>query len=208
MTNVPSPPFWRTQLPSLALTLGVLGYLWPWLSHPAAGLTLIGLDVGEWSKFLPQMQAGQLPNRDYFYLPPITLGLALVWLSVGRRGWRPWMLRGLGVLVSLLAVPMLEIIRFEEASQWRPRLMLIGLVMVMGAISPWLNQKVAAVGLLLVGLIGLLWPTWAAVALRPVMAEWVGGGVSLGLGVYANGLAHGALAAVGWANLRSMKYEV
>ena len=83
---------------SLGLTLILLGYFLPWLSHPTSGLTLIGLDISEWTKFMPQMRSGELPHRDLFYLPPITLGALLALLSAElKNGWRPWILRGLAV---------------------------------------------------------------------------------------------------------------
>ena len=195
----PLPPRSPTLLP-LALTAVFIGYFLPWLAHPTAGLTLIGLDVSEWVKFLPQMQAGQLPNRDWFYLPPITLGLALVWLSAGQihGRWRPWLLRGLGLLVSLLAFPALEAIRFEDASQWRPRLMAIALVGLAAVLSPWLPQRWAWFALVATSLLGLLLPTWAVLAVRPVVSELLRDPVGIGLGVYANAVGHGVLAVVGW----------
>ncbi len=150
------------------------------------------------------MQAGQLPNRDWFYLPPITLGLALVWLSAGQTHgrWRPWLLRGLGVLVSLLAFPALEAIRFEDASQWRPRLIAIALVGLAAVLSPWLPQRWAWFALVATSLLGLLLPTWAVLAVRPVVSELLRDPVGIGFGVYANAVGQGVLAVVGWGRGR------
>jgi len=36
----------------------LLGYLLVWLPHEAAGLSFIGIELGEWVKFLPQVRSG------------------------------------------------------------------------------------------------------------------------------------------------------
>lgn len=181
----------------LAATAVLLGYFLPWIVHPTAGLTFIGLDVSEWVKFLPPVQAGQTPNRDYFYLPPITLGLSLIFYTVGwpARSWRTWAMRGLGVAISLLAFPAIEAIRFEDASQWQPRMAAIGVVAAVALLSagfgrwPW----VGAAGVLAASVVGLLYPTWVLAAVRPIIIEFLQVQVHTGVGVWLNGVGHALL---------------
>lgn len=178
----------------LALTAVLIGYLTTWLPHPAAGLTLIGLDISEWVKFLPQMQNGELPNRDWFYLPPVTLGGLMILWSVGwgNGRWQTWFVRLLGVGVSLLAFPAIEEIRFEAASEWRPRVVLIGLVVLLAVGSVFLSRvpRVTAVLMIALGLVGLILPTWAYLAVRPVVSALLGVPLGTGMGVWLNGVGH------------------
>lgn len=178
----------------LGATAILLGYLTTWLSHPNAGLTLIGLDISEWSKFLPQMQAGELPNRDWFYLPPVTLGIFLVaWSAVWGNGrWQTWMLRLLAVGVSLLSFPALEAIRFEEASQWQLRVLMIGGVVILAGTAVLWGRwpRLTAVIMVVAGLAGAIGPTWAYLSVRPVISALVGMPVKVGLGVWLNLLGH------------------
>ena len=67
---------WRQYFITAGFTVALAGYFMVWLPQPAAGLSFIGLDIGEWIKFLPQVQSGEAGiNRNAFYLPPITLSL-------------------------------------------------------------------------------------------------------------------------------------
>jgi hypothetical protein len=93
------------------VTLVVVSFFAVWLPHEAAGLAFLGLELGEEAKFLPAVRAGLIiPGRSLFYLPPVTAALALLLESVGwnNRRLQTWILRGVAVLVSLLAFPALE----------------------------------------------------------------------------------------------------
>ena len=90
--------------------LAAVGYFGPWLAHPTAALTLSGVDLAEFVKFLPEVVGGSLAlTRQLFYLPPfaVVVGIALL---VGSRHLRyPWLLRLLFLLgaipVSLQLLP-------------------------------------------------------------------------------------------------------
>jgi hypothetical protein len=170
------------------LTAVVIGYLLVWLPHPAVGLSFIGVDIGEWVKFLPQMQAGQLPNRNLFYLPPITAGLLLALLTAGwdNRRWQTWGARLTAVGIALLAFPSLDALRFEPASEWQLRLGWIGLVGVTAVGAAWLGRWPKVVyGLLLVtAVVGAILPLHAYLAVRPVVAALIGQPIGIGWGVW------------------------
>lgn len=164
------------------------GYLMVWLPQPVVGLSLIGLEMGEWVKFVPQVQAGMLPDRNLFYLPPVFLGLMMaVWTAGWPNGrWQTWAMRGLAVLVSLLAFPSIEAIRFEPSSEWLFRLVLIGLVGVTAVFSSVLERLpkiLPPILILLFALLNLVLPTWAYLSLRPVIADLFQTAVGFGPGL-------------------------
>ena len=74
----------RWLLPVGAL-LTLTGYLRPWISHKAAGLAILGLDLGELVKFLHPVQQGDIRLwREGFYLPLVAVSVSLS-LSAFRR---------------------------------------------------------------------------------------------------------------------------
>lgn len=191
----------RQTILYLGFTAILVGYLAVWLPGPAAGLQLIGLEIGEWIKFL-----GVGPRRDLFYLPPITLGLALALYTVGwhNRRWQAWAMRGLAAAVSLLALPAIQAITDEPQSEWLLRLALIGLVWVVALGSSRFTssaQQRPKLGwswllLALVSLVGLLLPTWQYLAVRPLVSQVLGLPVGIGPGVWLNVGGHFLVTAV------------
>ena len=92
----------RLLLP-MGWVLAAVGYYGPWIAHPTVALTLSGVDLGEFVKFLPGVLDGSLPMvRQLFYLPPLAVVVSVALLIGSRRLSYPWPLR---VLALLLAVP-------------------------------------------------------------------------------------------------------
>jgi hypothetical protein len=186
----------------LGFTAVLTAYFLPWLPHPAAGLRLIGLEMGEWVKFLPQVRSGEISaSRDWFYLPPVTLGLALA-LSTSHwpnGRWQTWATRVLAVWVSLLAFPAIEAIRGESADNYLFRLQLIGLVAGVAAVSslgrywpPFFTWLLLAI----LGLVGAAVPTWIYLVMRPAIGQLLATSVATGPGVWLNLVGHGLITAV------------
>lgn len=74
----------RWLLPAGALCTFV-GYVRPWLDHKAAGLAVLGLDLGELVKFLHPVQQGEIRLwREGFYLPLVAVSVSLS-LNAFRR---------------------------------------------------------------------------------------------------------------------------
>jgi hypothetical protein len=195
-------------LVSFGAATALVGYLLPWLAHPAAGLTLIGLEVGEWIKFLPPFRTGTAPlPREVFYLPPLTLGAMLVLMTADwpDRGARTWLMRGCGVLISLLALPQPEVIRDEPAAAWWLRLALIGLVALIGLmLSVWPGKKRRLLWIgAAVGMLGALVPTVGFYLIRPIVAEALRAPAGVGIGVWVSAAGQLALAAACLIALRS-----
>jgi hypothetical protein len=198
---------WQLWRMPLAAALIVVGFVQVWLPHPAAGLAQSGLELGEWVKFLPEVQQGIAPySRNLLYLPPVTLGLALVLFSAD---WPPtlrtWLLRAGAVGVALLALPPLAVIVREPSSEWRLRLgwiVAVGLAALLApAIGRWPDRLR---GLLLVacGVAGGVWPTLAYWGYRPIISTLFAEPVGIGPGLWLNLAGHLLLIAIGLTRLR------
>ena len=90
----------RLLLP-VGWVLAAVGYFGPWIAHKTAALTLTGVDLGEFVKFLPLDESLQV-IRQVFYLPPLIVVLTIALLVGSRRLGFPWPLR---LLMLILAVP-------------------------------------------------------------------------------------------------------
>ena len=184
-----------------SLTAILLAYWLVWLPGPVAGLQLIGLEMGEWVKFLPEVRAGQISTgRDLFYLPPILLGLLVALVTVGwPNRWQTWFVRLVAIAVSWLAFPSLDAIRFEPRSEWLLRLVLVGMVVLVAVATYGLRGKIAAALpplLAVIALAGAILPTWAYLAMRPAIINALARPVGFGPGFWLNGLGFGVAAAV------------
>jgi hypothetical protein len=192
---------WQTLL-FIGLTAILAGYFFVWLPGPGSGLRLIGIELGEWIKFL-----GVGPTRDLFYLPPIVLGLLLALLTIQwpNSRWQTWIARLMAVAVSLLAFPAVAAITSEPTSEWLLRMFLIGVVFVVAVSSALAGQyqraRIWAWFLMaLVALVGAILPVWQYLAVRPLVIEILQRPVGIGPGVWIN--AFGGLLVVAVATWR------
>lgn len=168
-----------------------VGYLSVWLRGPGVGLSFLGVEMGEWFKFL-----GLGPRRDLFYLPPITLGLMLaVWTMTwpAKEGfdWRAWVVRALAVFVSLLAFPAIEDISGLVRDQYMLRVVLIGVVIAAALLSGFWRpkgrwQRLPWILLAALGVLGALLPSWLYFQVQPFLSELLGVPVGAGMGFWLN----------------------
>ncbi len=173
------------------LTAVFIGYLSVWLPGPAAGLQFLGVELGEWIKFL-----GVGAIRDLFYLPPIILGLMLVVLTMGWENgrWQTWTMRALAMLVSLLAFPNLEDLAGAYRSQYVLRVAFIGLVVLTVILVALYGKKLVTKwtwlpgGLLaILAFMGAVLPLWYYLAqVRPYVSSVFGVPVGVGWGLILN----------------------
>lgn len=160
-----------------------VGYFLPWFKHQSVGLTLIGLDISEWLKFLPQFDSGELPNRNYFYLPPITLGaMVVLWSILGQlNARRGWIIALAGCGLALIAFPALEALplngeKFSNVSEWRFRLISIGLVGMLAVCRPLLARLPSSVlmsAIVFLTLIGFALPARLLYLSRSAYIFWL-----------------------------------
>jgi hypothetical protein len=90
--------------------LAAVGYFGPWIGHETAALTLSGVDMGEFVKFLPPVVDGSLDVvRQHFYLPPAAVVFGVAMLTCSRRLRYSTILRvpalALSIPVSLQLLP-------------------------------------------------------------------------------------------------------
>jgi len=187
----------------LGFTAVFIGYLTVWLPGPGAGLSFLGIEMGEWLKFL-----GLGPKRDIFYLPHITLGLMLaLWtMTWPQNNWQAWVTRALAVLVSLLAFTAIEDITGSVREQYTLRVFLILLVTLTAILSglwrPSTKQAwIPWAALAILGLAGALLPTWMYLNARSFLVQIIGVPISFGLGVWLNGVGNLLIAGVSTVNI-------
>lgn len=173
----------------LALTLVLLGFFMVWLPHEAAGLSYIGLEMGEQAKFLPQVRSGDIvPGRSLFYLPPVVAGAVLI-LFTGNwpnRRWQTWATRLLGLSLSFLAFPAIEALG-TEIEEWLWRVLMIGAVLVLTAVSPYLARVPGRVVWLVIGLLalaGIVLPGWVFLEVRAAFSAIYREQVGIGIGFW------------------------
>ncbi len=185
----------------VGLTAVFISIFMVWLPGPAAGLQLVGFEMGEWVKFL-----GVDLSRNLFYLPPMTLGFNLaMWTAMWSNGrWQTWLMRAVALLVSLLAFPAWADITGGSQIEYVPRLWFIGFVglAVLLAIGlSWLGKRprLATLPWLLIAIVSILGgalPTWMYTAVRPVVEQWLQLPLGIGIGVWINAGGHLLITAV------------
>ena len=193
----------------IAVALIFVGFLSVWLPNKAAGLAMLGLEIGEWVKFLPEVQAGQTANRTLFYLPPLTLALSVLLWSAGWRGWQVWLLRALAVAAATLALPSVpDILDTGNLGEMGERLRVGGVMAVaaialgVGIFGRFATSRLAAPILIMIGLIGAILPTYAYFSIRPIIASYLRYTPSVGYGLWLSLLGHLIIIAAGVLLLR------
>jgi hypothetical protein len=170
--------------------------------------------MGEWTKFLPKVQQGQyLADRILFYIPPITLSLMLVIWTIDwpNNNWKTWMMRGIAILISLLAVPPIESIRYESTGQWLPRLFLVMVVLIAvlmmplaGKLAQDRKEMIKWSTIAVLGLLGALLPLWTFLSYRPEISSIFGSSFGIGPGLWLNTVGNLMVVAVGGINFYSI----
>jgi hypothetical protein len=195
-----APPMRRSAsrwLGWVGLALAGLGYWGPWIWHPSAALTLIGLDLGEFVKFLPSVRSGQLTlHREIFFLPAAALSLNLTLIAY-RRGsrlkWPGKIIASLGAIaIALAMLPPAWSPATLRLPEFRTLTILITLCVVFALTGPlweglprrWLSG--VALFFAALAIIGPLWQFWLALPAiqtaygRPLTIGW--GPVTMALG--------------------------
>ena len=179
----------------LCFTMILLGYFLVWLPQPVAGLSFIGLEMGEWVKFIPEVRSGEVfPSRNFFYLPPILLGSMIAIWTAGwpNSRWQTWLTRVLAVVVGLLALPAIESFSEESPGQWLPRLAMSGFVIVVVLVATYYSSREAVPAtipwlyFIILGLLGAILPLWTYLAIKPFVEILMGARVGFGPGIWLN----------------------
>lgn len=200
---------WRPRL-ALALAaaglgLIVLGYWGAWLLHPAAGLNILGIDLAEYVKFVPEVRSGQVSlRREIFYAPLVSLSLGLTLLATIHRPRLPLPLRllilALAVPPALALLPPAWTPALLRTPEFRAQTLAIGLLLAAALLAPLWRRFLPdpARGLLLLALAGLPFPAIAAFQrLLPALAALYNHPLAPGPALFRLGLGAGLLAAGG-----------
>lgn len=187
--------------------LATVGYFGPWIAHQTAALTLSGVDMGEFVKFLPGVVEGSLQvTRQFFYLPPVAVAVSIALLSGRDELGYP---RSLRALMLLLAIPIsLQLLPPAWApstlltAEFRLQTIALGCCWLLLAAS-WALGRLPSwlVGSLSAGLSlgALILPSWQLFVARPAISELyrVPPGIGWGFFLCLAGLAVTAAASTG-----------
>lgn len=187
--------------------VGLVGYYGPWAPHRAAGLIVLGLDLAEYVKFLPQVSGGQIRlAREMFYLPLVaaTLGCSLI----ASRGVLPRPLRWfLGLAAIPLALAMLPPAWSPAVlmqAEFRLQVILIALCLLAVAAIPLLQRlpdRAVLATLAALSLAAAALPAWGFLRVLPPIEEVYNHPMAPGWGFWLSLGGFGAAAVVALAGL-------
>jgi hypothetical protein len=189
----------RPQLAAVRLLLPMgwlltaIGYYGPWVLHKTAALTLSGVDMGEFVKFLPGVVDGSLAViRQFFYLPPFAT-VASVALLVGAQRLRyPRFVRALALALSLPVSLQLLPPAWSPASLVTPEFrlqtlalglswLLLAAFWLLGRLPAWLSGMLSAALSLVAALVG----TWQFLLVKPAIDQVYRSAPDIGWGFFA-----------------------
>jgi hypothetical protein len=123
----------------------MIGYLGPWLAHPTAGLTLTGVDIGEFVKFLPGVLDGSVQiHRQAFYVTPFAVVLSMALLAGSHALDYPVGVRAAVVVAGVAASVQLLPPAWSPTSLFSPEFRLqalaVGLLWLLLASYRWFGR--------------------------------------------------------------------
>ena len=171
------------------------GYLGAWMDHPVAGLAILGLDLGEYVKFLTPVRSGTLSLwREGFYLPLVAVSLTSSLFAFRLEFSFGWLVRALLLTLAMMAAFNLL------PPAWTPQRMLtpefqqqaLALILCLAAVafSPWLALLPRAIAVILVAVLclpALVIPIWQFVQVLPAIAALYNQTVTPGWGLFVMG---------------------
>lgn len=172
--------------------LAAMGFLGPWISHPTAALTLSGVDMAEFVKFLPGILDGSLRlTRQWFYLPPFAITVSIALLIGSQSLHYARLLRALGLLlaipVSLQLLPPAWSPSSLMTAEFRAQTLALGVSWLLlagswllGRLPSWLLGSLGA-GL---SLIALALPAWQFLVAKPAIDAVYGVPPLAGWGIF------------------------
>lgn len=183
----------------LAGLIGLIGYYGPWVPHKAAGLVVIGLDLAEYVKFIPEFASGKIAfRREIFYLPLFATSVGASLLASRRvlPTWSRWLIAFLAIPLALAMLP----------PAWNPAILLLPefrvqsvaiafcLMLVPGAmLLHGVPDRPILVIIALLSLTAAIAPAWGFVQVHEAIEALYRQSLALGWGFWAG--AGGFLAA-------------
>jgi hypothetical protein len=184
-------PVWRWLLP-ISWALAAVGYFGPWIAHPTAALTITGVDMAEFVKFVPGVAEGSLSVfRELFYLPPVAVVVSVAILIGSWQLGYPWpfqaLVLGLAIPLSLQVLPPAWSPGTLLTAEFRLQTSALGLCWLLLA-SFWLLARLPMAlrnGMsAIAGLGAVTLPVWQFISLKPAVDAVYGSPVSFGWGLF------------------------
>jgi len=195
-------PWLLLIIASLIAAAGVFG---PWTPHPAAGLVITGVDLGEYVKFLPEVASGQIPiRRELFYLPLVAASVSASLLA-SRRALPMWARAVLAMCAAPLALAMLPpawspaVLRLPE---FRVQVIaILGCLALLPAlvVTRFLPDRLVLGIIALLALAAAVAPAWSFLQVQPLIAALYRRPLPLGWGFWASLVGNLALATIALA---------
>jgi len=171
--------------------LASFGFFGPWIAHRTAGLTLSGVDMGEFVKFLPGALAGGIAvYRQLFYLIPVAVCISIAMLAGSKRLRLPWTVRALAFAIAVPTSLQLLPPAWSPSSLLTPEFglqtialgacwLLLVVSWLLADLSPWLTGSLSAT----VSLAALALPLWQYLTVKPSIDEVYGTPPAFGWGL-------------------------
>jgi hypothetical protein len=164
--NQPKPDHVRWLVLILVMALGLVGYYGPWVPHKAAGLIVVGLDLAEYVKFIPEVASGQIRlYREIFYLPLFAASVAAT-IIASRDSLPRWVRVPLALIAIPLALAMLPpawspaVLRMAEFRLQVSAIAFCLLLVPATAVLRHMPDRLALVILALISLAAAVPPAW------------------------------------------------
>jgi hypothetical protein len=177
----------------IGIALALIGYWGPWVNHKTAALVLSGLDMAEFVKFLPGVQAGtEFMIRELFYLPPLAAALCLALMGSSRLWRYPlWARAIMAIIAIVLAIivlpPYPSILQALSSDEFRRQfLMTAGCLAATGGTLLYrrLPRAIAAGLLIVISLVGATAPAWQFLSIRSALDSVYGQPIHIGWGLW------------------------
>ncbi len=187
--------------------VGLIGYYGPWVPHRAAGLIVLGLDLAEYVKFLPQVADGETRlAREIFYLPLIaaSLGASLIASRDALPRWSRWLLALCAIPLALAMLPPAWSPAVLLQAEFRLQVIVIASCLLVVALIPLLRRLPDRVIFALIAALSLmaaLAPTWGFLQVLPPIAGLYNHPIVPGWGFWLNMLGFGVAAVLALAEL-------
>lgn len=181
----------RILLP-VGWALAAIGYYGAWIAHETAALTLSGVDMGEFVKFLPGVLDGSLDIiRQVLYLPPFAVVVSVALLVGSQRLRYPWVFQWLVVVlavpVSLQLLPPAWSVASLTSPEFRAQTIALGFSWLLlagfwlwGRLPAWLTGTASAI----LCLAAIALSAWQFLMAKPAIDNVYGTPPSIGWGFY------------------------
>lgn len=172
--------------------LALVGYFGPWVNHRVAGLVIVGLDLGEYVKFLVPVRSGQIAVwREGFYLPLVAVSFALSLTAYRDRLAYWWPVRSAMLLVAAVAalnmLPPAWSPSLLMTAEFRLQTMAIGACLAVMLISPFmalLSRWIPAAIVAVLSLVAIWFPMRDFWRVLPSIRALYRQPIELGWGIY------------------------